>query len=102
MPKSEGTKVVVVYNLLPLRRELEAMTQDTYTWTRIAREAELNKNTVTNVANNATDRVDRDTLSKLLNYLRGQGLEVTARDLLSEMPESEWEERKKKRGKVVD
>ena len=74
----------VVFNLFAVRARLEAVLNRRVHWQEIAAGSRLNINTVVNMANNKTSRVDCETLTKLLRYFRGQGLDITVGDLFRE------------------
>ncbi len=75
--------VTVVSNLFALKRELELRKGRAYTWGEIADAAKLNPNTVYSLANNKSQGIRYDTMSALLEFFRGEGLEIGAGDLFA-------------------
>lgn len=76
----------VVFNLFAVRAQMEAHLNRRVHWQEIAAGSGLNINTVVNMANNKTSRVDCETLTKLLRYFRSQGLPIDVGDLFREQP----------------
>lgn len=74
------------FNLIPLKGRLETATKRTYTWTDIARATGLHQNTLYNLANNDTRRVDLGTLEKVLAFFRAEGLNIDAGELFEVVP----------------
>ncbi len=70
-------------NLYELRKRLELRKGRDVTWEEVATAADLNPNTVYNLAAKRSKRVDFETLTKLYNYFRAEGLEITPGDLLT-------------------
>jgi len=76
-----GPMTHITYNLFNLKRELEIKTQEEYTWQRIADISEIHKNTIYNLANNRTQRVDLNVMARLLDFFASQGLPIGINDL---------------------
>ena len=68
-------------NLFALKRELELKRGRAYTWGEIAEATNLNSNTVYSLANNKSQGIRYDTISALLAFFRGEGMEISAGDL---------------------
>lgn len=80
MPPTQGG-VIMDLDLFTLRRRLEILKGEEVPWAVIAEGAGLHPNTVYDLAENRSKRVAIDTLNKLLNYFREQGLDVGPGDL---------------------
>jgi hypothetical protein len=63
-----------------LKHQLEIKTGRPYSWAEIARESTVQINTVKNIANNKTGRVDLDNVSKLMRFFASQGMPITVSD----------------------
>jgi DNA-binding CsgD family transcriptional regulator len=74
--------VKIVFNLYILRKRLELLKEQDYTYERIAREAGIHPNTVYNLAANRSKRIDISTVKSLLNYFRRQGMQIGIQDLI--------------------
>ncbi len=72
---------MIKYNLFNLRRQLEIKTGRSYSWAEIARESTVQINTVKNIANNKTGRVDLENVFKLIRFFASQGMPITVADL---------------------
>ncbi len=81
--KTKDISQGVIFPLLALRQRLETEKGAEIGWVEIARAANLNPNTVYNLAANRSKRVAFETLTKLYNYFRAEGLEITPGDLLT-------------------
>ena len=75
------------FNLFDIKLRLERTLGRDVSWAEVARDTGLHPNTVLNLANNKSPRADLDTLSALLRYFRGRGLEVGIADIITEGPE---------------
>ena len=78
--------MTVRMNLYKLRKMLELMHEQNYTWEDIAQGTGLHPNTIYNLAANRRAGVKFRTLAVLLSYFREKGLEVSISDLLVEDP----------------
>jgi DNA-binding Xre family transcriptional regulator len=81
MSSTGQRSITVVSNLFALKRQLELKTGRAYTWGEIAEKADLNANTLYSLAKNTGQGVRFDTLGKLLNFFRKEGLEIEVGDL---------------------
>lgn len=72
----------VTYNMLPLKHMLESKTGDSYSWTKMADEAHIHRNTIQKMARNKTARVDMEVIGKLITLFDSVGLEITPNDIL--------------------
>jgi hypothetical protein len=79
----EQRGIAVESNLFALKRELELKKGRAYTWGEIADAANLNPNTVYGLANNKSQGIRYDTMAALLEFFRGEGLEIGAGDLFT-------------------
>ncbi len=68
-------------NLFALQRQLEIQTGRAWPLSDIARATGLTANTMYNLANNRTAGAQYDTLARLLDFFRGQGMEIEVGDL---------------------
>lgn len=75
------------FNLFTLRRRLEILKGKAISWTEVARLTGLHQNTIYNLADNRTRRVDLETLESLLTYFRTEGLDIGISDLFVLSPE---------------
>lgn len=71
----------LAFNLFTLKRELEINKQREYTWREIAHATSVHHNTLYNIANNKTRRVDMDTMAALLTFFANEGMPITPADL---------------------
>ncbi len=78
MPPRRGFEITL--NLQDLKKRLEQVTGEEFSWTDIALDAHLHHRTVINLANNETKRVDLGTLERLLEYFTFKGLNLTIAD----------------------
>lgn len=79
-----GESMTIVFNLFELKQRLQLQLGEELSWSQIAREADLHRNTVERIANNRTERVDLATIAKLLLFFRARGMEVDVGDLIVE------------------
>lgn len=70
-------------NLFALKRQLELQTGRAYTWAEIAEAANLNPNTVYGLARNENRGIRFDTMTALLDFFRGEGLDIEVGDLFA-------------------
>lgn len=75
--------LVMRFNLFALHKQLELAKGQKYAWTDIARATGLHHNTLYNLADNRTRRVDLGTLEKVLAYFQQEGLTIEAGDLFT-------------------
>lgn len=71
------------YNLFSLKRELELKKQTEYSWSKIAVGSGIHRNTILNMANGRTRRVDLDIMERLVSYFADQGMPITVGDLFT-------------------
>lgn len=71
------------YNLFTLKRQLEILKQRQYSWAEIAQETGIHYNTLHNIANNKTRRIDLDIAEKLLTFFATEGMPITINDLFT-------------------
>lgn len=87
---SESDKEVVLvetqFNLLEWKHRLERHHGATYSWNKIAEGAGIHVNTVTGIATNESTRVDRKTITALVNFFRREGLDVHSSELFVDVP----------------
>lgn len=74
-----GTKIS--YNLFALKRKLELQTGKAYTWRKIGKETGVHYNTLNNLANNKTSRIDVDILRRILEFFQSQGMNIVFSEL---------------------
>lgn len=86
-----GGKIIMESNLFTLRRQLEIARGEECTWATIAAGAGLHPHTVYDLAANRSKRVEMETLAKLLNFFRDEGLNVGPGDLFVTRPEGKGE-----------
>jgi len=72
------------FNVDQLIRELEATTQRDYEKQDIAAAAGISRTTLFNITENRTRRVDLDTLFRIYDYLRAEGLDERQLSLFRE------------------
>lgn len=70
-------------NLQQLRLNLQAQKGREYTWIEIADRTDIHTSQLYRYINNDTRRVDLDTLAKLYNFFRSEGLDITIADLFT-------------------
>lgn len=73
----------VKYNMLALKHQLESKTNRTYSWAKIAEEADIHSNTIQKMARNETARVDLDVMARLLAFFHSVGVQITPGDLFT-------------------
>jgi hypothetical protein len=78
---NRGNIMTISFNLFELKQRLQSHLKEEVSLAQIARDSELHRNTVERIFNNKTDRIDLETLGKLLLYFQSQGLEVQTGDL---------------------
>lgn len=69
------------YNLFNLKKRLEIQTQKEYSWAQIAELSDIHRNTVLNLANDRTQRVDLDIMARLLTFFAAEGMPISVGDL---------------------
>lgn len=74
--------VVVRFNLFTLKQRLEIQKGEEISWAEMGRRMGLHHNTLHNLADNKTRRVDLETLERLLAFFGSEGMPVTISDLL--------------------
>ena len=77
-----------MFNLAPLRRQLEIQEGRSISYRELADESGLSLATVYRMATNASTRVDTLTLKKLLIYFRVHGMPIGVGDLFREIDAS--------------
>lgn len=85
-----GTQMEISFDLFRLKQQLQLATGKEFSFSEIARQADLHRNTVERLAANKIDRIDLVTLAKLLLFFRGHGIDINVGDLFSvkEIPEN--------------
>lgn len=73
----------ITFDLFTLKQQLQIATGREFSFSEIAREANLHRNTVERISQNRTDRVDLETLAKLIFFFRRYGIDITVGDLFS-------------------
>lgn len=73
--------MTITFNLFTLKRQLEIEKQREYTWREISHATGVHHNTLYNIANNRTRRIDMDTLGGLLAFFSAEGMPITPNDL---------------------
>lgn len=71
----------VAFNIFALKRRLELRTGKAYTLEAMARGIGIHRNTMLNIANNKTERIDLPIVAKIIEYFRREGLRVELQDL---------------------
>lgn len=71
----------VTYNLFSLKRKLEMQTGRAYTWKEISAATRIHTNTLQNLSNNKTARIDLGIMGKLMDYFESEGLPVEPADI---------------------
>jgi hypothetical protein len=77
---------IVLSNLFALKRELEILKGQAYTWDGIAKATGLNPNTIYSLANNKSQGMRFDTMRVLLRFFNREGLKVGPGDLFAVKP----------------
>lgn len=75
--------MTINHNLFTLKRQLEISNRKEYTWVHIAQETNIHPNTLYNIANNKTRRVDLDIAERLLKFFASEGYPITIADLFA-------------------
>jgi hypothetical protein len=81
MSNDQQRRVIVKSNLFALRRQLELKTGRDWPWSQIAKAANLNPNTVYSLANDRLGGIQYETMGKLMDFFRSEGLEIQVGDL---------------------
>lgn len=71
----------IQYNIFNLKKQLEIQNQKEYSWAQIAELSDIHRNTVLNLANDRTQRVDLDVVARLLTFFKSEGMPVSIGDL---------------------
>lgn len=71
----------IEHNLFALKRRLEIQKSKPVQWLEIEAATGIHRNTLVNLSQNKTRRIDMDIAAKLLEYFNGEGLPVTLADL---------------------
>lgn len=79
--KKNGDKMTVNFALFKLKQQLQLAIGEEISFSEIARQADLHRNTVGRLAANRTDRIDLATLGKLLLFFRSHGMNIEIGDL---------------------
>lgn len=74
--------MIINFNLFELKQRLQIKLGKEVSWAQLAKEAGLHRNTIERIASNQTDRVDLETLGKLLMLFHNYGMDVDISDLL--------------------
>ena len=69
-----GVHMEIKFDLFGLKQQLQLKIGEEISWSQIAREADLHRNTVERIGNNQTERVDLTTLAKLLLFFQARGM----------------------------
>jgi len=85
-----GEQMEITFDLFKLKQQLQLATGKEFSFSEIAREANLHRNTVERISQNRTDRVDLETLAKLIFFFRRYGVAITVGDLFNvkELPQN--------------
>lgn len=78
-----GEQMEITFDLFKLKQQLQLATGREFSFSAIARESGLHRNTVERIALNRTDRVDLETLAKLIFFFRRYGVSVVVGDLFN-------------------
>lgn len=78
---TDRTPYTIKFNMFALHWQLEIFKGKAIEWSRIAEATDLHSNTLSNLSNNRTRRVDLKTLEKLLSYFQSAVLEIKTGDL---------------------
>lgn len=78
---NKGEQMEITFDLFRLKQQLHLATGKEYSFTAIADEAGLHRNTVERIAMNRTARVDLETLAKLMFFFKDHGVPVAVGDL---------------------
>lgn len=76
-----GAQMEISFDLFRLKQQLQLATGKEFSFSEIARQADLHRNTVERLAANKIDRIDLVTLAKLLLFFRGHGVNIEIGDL---------------------
>lgn len=71
----------IKYNLFMLKRQLEMHKGKSYSWQEISHTTGVHFNTLHNIENNKTRRLDLDIVAKLLDFFAAEGMPVSVDDL---------------------
>lgn len=77
------------FNLFALKNRLEKLQGRDIPWSELADGAKLNRNTIDSIVHQRASGIRLQTASKLLEYFRGQGLQITIADLFIEPGQEE-------------
>lgn len=75
-------------NVFPLIKQLELKHGYSLSYAEIARVTELDQRVIAGVITGKTKQIRTDTLAKLLDFFRREGMPVTVGDLFTEVEES--------------
>lgn len=73
----------VSYNLFALKRQLEIKKARAYTWRELDKLTGVHYNTLNNMANNKTARIDSAIIGRLLDFFNENDLPITIADLFT-------------------
>jgi DNA-binding Xre family transcriptional regulator len=79
-PDHQGASITLVFNLFDLKQRLQLLLKREISLSQIARESSLHRNTIERIFHNKTDRIDLETIGKLMLYFQKQGLDVQPGD----------------------
>lgn len=71
----------IEYNLFNLKKQLEIKSQREFSWNEIAERSGVHRNTMLNLANDRTRRIDLDIMARLIDFFASEGMPVTPNDL---------------------
>lgn len=71
----------IKFNLFALKRRLELRTGKAYTWDTMAKGIGVHRNTMFNLANNKTERLDLSIVAGIIEYFNKEGLPIVISDL---------------------
>jgi DNA-binding XRE family transcriptional regulator len=77
----DGVHGALKFGIFALKRRLELRTGKAYTLEAMARGIGIHRNTMLNIANNKTERIDLPIVAKIIEYFRREGLRVELQDL---------------------
>ncbi len=79
--QNEDLFMKIKFNLFALKRRLELHNGKAYTWESMAKGIGIHRNTMLNIANNKTERLDLGTVASMLKYFDSEGMPIKINDL---------------------
>jgi hypothetical protein len=80
VPDHRGSSITIVFNFFALKQQLQLLLKREISLAHIARESSLHRNTIERIFHNKTDRIDLETIGKLMLYFQNQGLDIQPGD----------------------